>query len=107
VCDSAAFDAGFQDQYVVNWNREIGNKEALYRLQSQQHPEDTIARQNYALYRGKLLNGKGVGAQDYVLKIDHQWHIQNACQAHSYQQGEIAGLRAVTRDLKALAAQEV
>lgn len=107
VCDPAAFQAGFKDQYVVNWNREIGSREALYRLQSQQHPDNAAARQNYALYRGKSLNGKAVGEPDYVLKIDPNWHIQNACQSHSYQQGEIAGMRAVDRDLRALAAQEI
>lgn len=106
VCDRAAFQAGFNDQYVTRWNREIGSRKALYRLQSQQHPEDAAARQNYALYQGKSLRGKAVGGQDYVLKIDPNWHIQNACQSHSYQQGEIAGMRAVDQDLRALAAQE-
>ena len=107
VCDQVAFEAGFRDQYVVDWNREIGSREALYRLQSKQHPEDTTARQNYALYRGKLLNGKEVGNQDYVLKFDNNGHILNDCQARSYTQGERAGMRTVDRDLKALAAQEV
>ena len=71
ACDQAAFEAGFKDQYVVNWNREIGSREALYRLQSKQHPEDAAAHHNYVLYQGKLLNGKEVGNQDYVLKIDN------------------------------------
>ena len=109
VCDQAAFEVGFKDQYVVDWNSEIGRKEALYRLQSKQHPEDAAVRQNYALYRGKLLSGKGVGdkAIEYGLKFDNNGHIQNDCQARSYQEGKIAGGAAAVNNFKALAAQEV
>jgi len=109
ACDPAAFQAGFKDQYVVDWNSEVGRKEALFRLQRQQHPEDTAARQNYALYRGKLLSGEGVGdkATAYGLKFDNNGHIQNDCQARSYQQGKTAGGTAAVTNFKALAAQEI
>jgi hypothetical protein len=113
VCDQAAFEAGFKHKYALYWNWAIHDKEAQYKLESQQHPEDAAARQNYALYRGKQISGKevnkeiGYGSEDYGLKIDNNWHIQNACQAHSYQEGELAGRHAAGQDLKALAAREI
>lgn len=109
VCDPAAFQAGFKDQYVADWNSEVGRKQALFRLQSQQHPDDTVARHNDTLYRGQLLNGKGVGdnAIGYGLKFDNNGHIQNDCQARSYQQGKTAGGTAAITSFKALANQEI
>lgn len=60
VCDPAAFQAGFKAQYARHWNWAIHDKETLYQVKSQQHPEDAAARQNYALYRGKRENGKAM-----------------------------------------------
>ena len=109
ACDQVAFQAGFKAQYARHWNWAIHDKETLYKVKSQQHPEDAAARQNYALYRGKRVTEKEMGyeAEDYGLKFDQQGHIQNDCQARSYTQGEIAGMRAAGQDLKALVAQEI
>jgi len=108
VCDPAAFKAGFEDQYVVTWNQIVGHQESLYRLLSQQHPENPAARQNYELYRGRRLSGKGIGHHvEYGLQFDTQGHLYNDCQARSYTQGGTAGLHAVAQDLKALRDQEL
>jgi hypothetical protein len=113
VCDPAAFEAGFKAEYVLNWNWGIHDKETLYQVKSQQYPQDAATRHNYALYQGKQMIGKkinkevGYGAKDYGLKIDNHWHIQNDCQARSYQEGKMAGGTAAMHDLQALEAQEV
>jgi hypothetical protein len=109
VCDQVAFEAGFKDQYVMDWNKEIGSKEALYRLALKQHPADAAAQQNYSLYQGKRLSAKGVGdkAIEYGLKFDNNGHILNDCQARSYQEGKIAGGAAAINSFKALANQEI
>ena len=108
VCDQTAFQAGFSDEYVTTWNREIGNREMTYRFLSQSHPNDEVARHNYELYRGKTLSTKGVGnAMKYDLDMDSHGHLRNACQSSSYTQGGSAGIRAVARDLKTLSEQEI
>ena len=108
VCDPVAFKAGFEDQYVTNWNQTVGNRESTYRFISQQRPENAAARHNYELYRGKRLSGKGIGHQvEYGLQFDTQGHIYNDCQARSYTQGGTAGLHAVAQDLQALRDQEL
>ena len=108
ACDPVAFKAGFQDQYVTHWNHTVGNQEAVYRLISQQHPENAAAHHNYELYRGKRLSGKGIGHQvEYALQFDTQGHIYNDCQARSYTQGERAGIQAAGQDLQALRDQEI
>jgi hypothetical protein len=108
VCDPVAFKAGFQDQYVINWNQTVGNQESIYRLISQQHPENAAAHHNYELYRGKRLSGKGIGQQmEYRVQFDNQGRILNYCQSNSYMKGESAGIRAAGQDLKALRDQEL
>lgn len=108
VCDQAAFQAGITDQYVLGWNMGVGDREATYRFLAKNHPNNTAARHNYELYKGKTLSIKGTGnAMEYGTKMGDRGQILNPCQSSSYLQGESEGRRAVAKDLKTLAEQEI
>jgi len=108
VCDPVAFKAGFEDQYVANWNHTVIDREGFYRYLSQQRPNAAAARHNYDLYRGKRLSSKGIGRQmEYGVEFNNKGRILNYCQSNSYMKGERAGIQAAGRDLKVLADQEI
>lgn len=108
VCDKQAFQSGFSDEYVRNWNLEVGNREATYRLLFKSHPDDAAARHNYELYKGQTFSTKGIGnGMTYGINMDGKGNIKNPCQSGSYIQGRTAGTRAVTNDLKVLSEQEI
>jgi hypothetical protein len=101
VCNRAAFEEAFKRDYTRHWNSVIRDKESYYRLMLKQSPQDAAARHNYALYRGKRVEGLGYGSPDYGVNSD------NPCVVQSTLQGMSAGMQAAGLDLKALEEQEI
>lgn len=101
TCNQAAFEEAFKRQYNIDWNDMIGQKEDYYRLSVEQNPNDTAAKHNYALYRGRKLKGMKFITSEYGINSDDH------CIVQSYFQGQHAGSQAAARDFGELESQEI
>jgi len=102
VCDKDGFIEGYKNEYVLQWNTAIRDKRTLFELQTKQNPGDPIAKQNYALYDGKIF--RTTPSKSLDLHPDSE-SVHN-CVSDSYQKGKNAAMDAVSRDVANLAAQE-
>lgn len=102
VCNRRAFEEAFRRDYTNQWNAAIRRKESYYQVVLKQSPQDTAARHNYALYRGKRVDsGLGYGNLDYGV------NSTDPCIVQSTLQGMSDGGRVAMENLKALEEQEI
>jgi len=102
ACDKEAFIEGYKNEYVLQWNTAIRDKQTLFELQANQNPGDPIAKHNHALYEGKIF--RTTLSKPLDLHPDSE-SVHNRVSV-SYQKGKNAAMDAVSRDVANLAAQE-
>ncbi|HYQ92334.1 MAG TPA: hypothetical protein VES89_09760 [Candidatus Competibacteraceae bacterium] len=101
ACNMAAFETGFRQEYTHDWNSAVSDKVFYFRSILVRNPQDAAAQHNYALYRGKRVEGQGLKAPDYGVSSD------DPCAKQSYLKGQSAGIKSAGQDLKVLEEQEI
>lgn len=104
VCNRQAFQDGYKDAYLTHWNQFVNDKIQRFTLENKTSKQG--AKQNLALYKGRLIGSKGYMGHQMDYQLNLSTINADQCPYNSYTKGQNEARDAVAREMKVLVAQE-